>query len=77
MDITWNELIENEDGMSLVYAEKGMQALDTALDPDGLDAQGQEAWNSYEAGVMARGVCPCGVEGCKGLDWILDGEEAF
>ena len=28
-------------------------------------------------GVVVDGLCLCGVDGCKGLDFILDGEEPF
>lgn len=31
-----------------IEAEQGMQALDQALDPDGLSKEGQEAWGEYE-----------------------------
>lgn len=47
------------------------------VDPDGLDEFGSHLWNAVEAGAMMQGVCPCGVEGCRGLDWLLDGEEPF
>jgi hypothetical protein len=58
-------------------AEQDMQQLDTAVDPDGLDEFGSHLWNAVENGAMMQGACPCGVEGCKGLDWLLDGSEAY
>jgi hypothetical protein len=40
--------------------EQDMQQLDTAVDPDGLDAQGQTAWNEYEKPNALEELC----EGC-------------
>jgi hypothetical protein len=32
----------------MAEAEQEMQALDTSVDPDGLDKEGQQAWNEYQ-----------------------------
>lgn len=62
-------------------AEAAQRDLDRAaigrVDPDGLDEFGAQLWNAVETGAMLQGVCPCGVEGCRGLDWLLDGEEPY
>jgi hypothetical protein len=67
MDITWNELSRLEDEMSIVKAERDMQALDTALgiDDDGLDAHGQQLYREHKQSEPF--VC-CGCPGgwCEG-----------
>ena len=42
------------------------------------EAQTHPCWqDESNCTQVVRGVCPCGVEGCEGLDWILEGQEPF
>ncbi len=60
---------------SMFEAEQTL--LDASVDVDELDEEGTKLWAAYQAENAINGVCLCGVEGCRGLDWILDGEEPY
>jgi hypothetical protein len=61
--------------MNMFEAEQTL--VEASVDVDELDDEGAKLWASYQAENAWSSMRPCGVEGCRGLDWLLDGEEPY
>jgi hypothetical protein len=63
-----------KDAYEAWQSEQAMQALDARLSVEEID---DLAWDTYQRSEAVPGACLCGNVNCRGLRWILDGNDPF